>query len=106
VHPIFLTMHLVRTVTPDGTEIRNYVNSGMASSCSGGGFGTASGGGFLNTAQYNSFSNCMARQTACNNMFFIKHGIVERYTPIGSGGARCMTTAQLRPGFTGVANIQ
>jgi hypothetical protein len=26
-HPIFLTMHVVRTRTSDGTEIRNYVNA-------------------------------------------------------------------------------
>jgi hypothetical protein len=45
-------------------------------------------------------------QDSVERRWRLKRGIVERYTPIGSGGARCMTTAQLRLGFTGVANIQ
>jgi hypothetical protein len=118
VHPVFLTMQLVKTVTPDGTEIRNYVNGGMASQCTGGGGGiaTTNGSAFGNRtmvsgqamtfADYNSFSSCMQRRAACNNIFYIKDGVVQHFTPIGSGGMRCMTTAELRPGFMGAANIR
>ena len=36
-HPVFLTMPVVRTVTSDGTEIRNYINGRNVARCSGGG---------------------------------------------------------------------
>ena len=85
--PIFLTMHLVRTVTADGTEIRNYVNGAAVGSCDGG--GAVARGGFVNSATYSQFSSCVARFAACNNIFYIKDGHVLRYSPIGTGGARC-----------------
>jgi hypothetical protein len=39
----------------------------------------------------------------CNNLFYIKDGTVIRYTPIGSGGARCYTNDMAKPGFRGAA---
>ena len=102
-HPVFLTMHSVRTVTADGTEIRNYVN------------GTASGrvieAALLSEAAssipatYSQFSSCVAHVRACNNIFYIKDGRVLRYAPIGTGGARCYTNEATNPNFSGAANI-
>ena len=102
-HPIFLTMQLVRTKTSDGTEIWNYVNGRNIASCSRGGtiFGTT-----VDTATYNGFTSCMSSMAACNNIFYVKNGTVQRYTPVGSGGARCMTDQRLQPGFTGATNYR
>jgi hypothetical protein len=101
--PIFLTMHSVRTVTADGTEIRNYVNGAAVGSCDGG--GAVVRGGFVNSATYSQFSSCIARFAACNNIFYIKDGHVLRYSPIGTGGARCYTNDATNPNFSGAANI-
>lgn len=64
-HPIFLTTSFVRTRADDGTEIRNYVTGHPISSC------TKRGdidvvGGFLNSADYREFNNCMQSFAACN----------------------------------------
>ena len=101
-HPIFLTMSVVRSVTPDGTEIRNYVNGRNVSECSRG--GTVFGGP-VDFATYSGFSSCMSSYAACNNIFYIKKGIVAAYTPIGTGGGKCFTDERARPGFRGPANI-
>lgn len=102
-HPVFLTMSLVKTKASDGTEIWNYVNARNIGGCSQGGtiFGTT-----VNMATYSSFTNCMSSVAACNNIFYVKNGIVERYTPIGSGGMRCYTDARAKPGFSGSTNIR
>jgi hypothetical protein len=44
-------------------------------------------------------SNVEAAPPTCNNLFYIKDGRVLRYTPVGSGGARCFTDERMRPGF-------
>ena len=112
-HPVFLTMQMVKTITPEGTEIRNYVNGGIAASCMGGGFGsgnaTATGmSGMANvmaSESFSSFQNCIQRKAAWNNIFYIKNGHVIAYTPVGSGGMRCYTDQRLQPGFRGATNI-
>jgi hypothetical protein len=101
-HPLFLTMPVVKTVAADGTEIRNYVNGMSVGSCGGGG---SVYGGFVNMATYQQYSSCASRFAACNNIFYIKNGRIVRYTPIGSGGARCRTDPTLRPGFSGTTNF-
>lgn len=101
-HPVFLTLQAVRTRTNDGTEIRNYLNGRNTVSCSGGGTVFA---GYLDTASYNRFSSCMQSFPACNNIFYIKNGVVTQYSPIGTGGAQCYTNEKLRPGFTGSGNF-
>jgi hypothetical protein len=100
--PFFLTRPMVRTVTADGTEIRNYVNGANVGGCSGGG---SVYGGVVNMATYQQFTSCVSRAAACNNIFYIKNGGVIRYTPIGTGGMRCYTNEAVRPGFTGPANV-
>lgn len=95
-HPVFLTMQLVRTMTPDGIEVRNYVNGGNISRCGGGGAVYGS-----DTVTYSQFSSCVQSFAACNNIFYIRAGTVLQYTPVGSGGARCYTDSSLRPGMSG-----
>jgi len=101
-HPVFITLPVVRTKTSDGTEIWNYINGRNIGSCSAGGvvFGS-----MVDMSTYNTFSNCMQGFAACNNIFYIKNGLVQQYTPIGTGGARCYTDERLRPNFRGTTNI-
>ena len=101
--PFFLTRPMVRTITADGTEIRNYVNGANVGGCSGGGSVYS---GTVDMATYQQYTSCVSRAAACNNIFYIKNGRVIRYTPIGTGGMRCYTNEAVRPGFTGPANIQ
>jgi hypothetical protein len=100
-HPIFLTMRVVKTRAADGTEIRNYVNGSSASSCS----TLGSANAYLNTADYDSFTNCMQTFEACNNVFYINKGVISRYTPIGTSGAHCYTDDRSRPDFAGATNL-
>lgn len=101
-HPVFLTMPVVKAQASDGTQIWNFVNSRTVSSCS---TNATLNGALVNMATYSQFTQCMQNTAACNNIFYIKNGIVERYTPIGTGGARCYTNASAQPG-AGPANIR
>lgn len=102
VHPLFLTMRRVQTITPDGIEIRNYINASDAMSCS----GMANVyGGSVSFSAYNQFMSCTSSSPTCNNIFYIKEGRVLRFTPVGSGGARCYTDERARPGFSGATNF-
>jgi hypothetical protein len=106
VHPVFVTMAMRGTTTPDGTEIRNYVNSREATSCFGGGSvtpGYKPAGYSAISAGSNSSQSmmCSSSTPTCNNLFYIKGGKVEHYTPVGSGGARCFTNEKLQPGYNG-----
>jgi hypothetical protein len=102
-HPIFVTLPVVRTVTQDGTEIRDYVNGRNVASCSSGGSVFA---GQVNYATYNGFTNCMQNFAACHGIFYIKNGVVQNVSAIGTGGMRCYTNESMRPGFSGSANIR
>lgn len=62
--------------------------------------------GTIDSATYNTFSECMQAFAACNNIFYIKNGYVQQYVAIGTGGVRCLTTAELRPGYRGSANLR
>jgi hypothetical protein len=98
-HPMFVTIPSVRTRTSDDTEIRNYVNGPNVASCSGGGAVFAE---YVDIATYRQFSNCMQSFAACNNIFYIRRGVVKQYSPISTGGVRCYTDERARPDF-GVA---
>ncbi len=101
-HPFFLTRPVIRTRASDGTEIWNYVNGRNIEACS------ASGslyGRLVDHATYSRHSHCMQSVAACNNIFYIKNGIVERYVPVGTGGLRCMTSEELKPNKTGPMNL-
>lgn len=101
-HPFFLTVPFVRTTASDGTEIRNYVNGDNVASCSGGGSIFKS---TVDMASYSSFSSCMQKFRACNNIFYIKDGLVQQYIATGTGGSICRTDETLRPGFRGSRNF-
>jgi hypothetical protein len=103
VHPIFLTFPVIRTKTDDGTEIRRYVNGRNIASCSGGGSAFANS---VDMATFSSFSNCMQAFAACNSIFYIKDGHVQRVTLVGTGGMRCYSNETLRPDFRGSTNIR
>jgi len=102
VHPVFITVPVIKTTASDGTEIWNYVNGRNLGSCSGGGSVFA---GTVNYAIYSKFVSCMHTFAACNNIFIIRDGVVEKYTPIGTGGAHCYTTEALQPGFSEPTNL-
>jgi hypothetical protein len=87
--PIFLTMRSVRTVTADGTEIRNYVNGASVSSCGGGGDVFS---GTVNSATYDDFSSCIARAAASNNIFYVKDGIVKNIRQSDQAGRVAIRT--------------
>lgn len=103
VHPVFLTVPVVKTRTSDGTQIWNYVNGRNISQCSNGG---AIYGQFVSFAAYNSFSSCVSNFAACNNIFYIKDNTIVRYTPVGTGGIRCYTTKELQPNNFSPSNIR
>jgi len=102
-HPIFVTMPVVRTVTSDGTELRDYVNGQNVAQCSSGG---TVFNGVVNMASYNSFMSCTQKIQACHGIFTIKNGTVESLSAIGTGGARCYSNESMRPGFSGSVNIR
>ena len=102
-HPWFLTRPVVRTRASDGTEIWNYVNGINIGTCSSSG---SLYGRMVDYATYSSFSNCMQAVAACNNIFYIKNGIVERYVPVGTGGVSCRTSKELQPSQTGPMSLQ
>lgn len=99
-HPVLRTMRLVKTRASDGTEIWNFVNSAKLARCS------SITDDYLDDDNYLGFINCVKREAACNNIFYVKNGIVERYTPVGSGGAICYTNQTLQPGYRGPVNIR
>ena len=102
-HPVFSTMPVVRTVAADGTEMRNYVNAETLSTCSA--YGTVNSKQ-LTSAQYSAFQSCVSTRAACNNIFYIKEGLVTGYVPTGSGGARCFTDETTHPGFRGAVSVR
>ena len=76
---------------------------GIVPSCSGGGSVFK---GTVDMAAYNAFSNCMQTFAACNAIFYIKDGVIQNVSAIGTGGMRCYSNETMRPGFRGAANIQ
>jgi hypothetical protein len=102
-HPIFLTFPVVRTTAADGTEIRDYVNGRNTTSCSSGGTVFA---GSVSLETYSSFTNCMQNFAACHAIFYIKNGVIDHVSGVGSGGMRCYTNETFRPGFSGVAYVR
>ncbi len=92
--PFFLTLPMVKTFTQSGVEIRNYINGRNIGHCFGSSYIY---GATFNSANYNSFSNCVSGFAACNNIFYIKNEKVIEYAPTGSGGMRCMTDDRVLP---------
>jgi hypothetical protein len=93
-HPFFATLPVEVRRTPDGTEMRNYVNGANVGSCFSNARVNTYGG---NTAFGTGNTFCSTNFRACNNIFYIRNGKVLRYTPTASGGAICMTDQRVRP---------
>lgn len=102
-HPFFITVPYVKSIAADGTEIRNYVNGGNLSECSSNG---AIFGKTLNSSAYAVFASCVSRVAACNNIFYIKNGLVEKYLPIGTGGMSCYTNEFIQPNPKSSFNVR
>jgi hypothetical protein len=101
-HPAFMALPVVRTMTQDGIEIRNYIDSRTLVQCSEGG---AIFGKVLDTAAYNRFSSCLATAGACSNVFYLKDDRVLQYTLVGSGGVICSTDPRRRPQAQSSGNV-
>lgn len=90
-HSLFITLPMVRTVTASGIEIRNYPNKINIGHCFGsGGVNTSRS---LNSASYSAFATCSGGLVGCNNIFYIKDGVVIEYAPTG----RCYTDETVQP---------
>jgi hypothetical protein len=93
-HPFFFTLPVEVRQLGDGVEIRNYVNGRNVGTC----FQNARATAFSPyTVTATGLNFCSQSFMACNNIFLIRDGRVERYTPVGSGGARCMTDERVTP---------
>lgn len=90
-HSFFITLPLVKTVSSSGIEIRNYPNKRNIGQCFGSGSVNASG--YMNFATYSSFASCSSELVGCDNIFYIKNGVVLEYAPTG----RCYTDETVRP---------
>lgn len=90
-HPFFVTIPVKKTVASDGTQVWNYFNGAVASQCDSTAYGSPKAG-FATGEQ-----TCATREVGCNNLFYVREGRVVQYRPVASGGARCVTTAMLRP---------
>ena len=86
-HTLFLTMPVFKTISSEGIEIRNYVNSAEVANCFSNGIANKR---FTN---YTTFTTCSNNKIACNNIFFIKNGKVIDYKPTGS----CYTDDTVKP---------
>jgi len=91
-HSYFLTVSMVRTLTDSGIEIRNYVNEREVSTCLGSGHAQAQGK-YVNS---NTFSTCYSQSIECNNIFYIKDGVVLEYAPTGNCYTSELVTPQTR----------
>jgi hypothetical protein len=87
-HSFFITIPMIKTVSDGGVEIRNYRNGKPFQQCSGG--GRLWGSGYIS---YSAFSTCLGNEVVCNNLFYIKDGLVKEYRLTG----RCRTAESLRP---------
>lgn len=88
-HSFFITVPLYKSVTPSGIEIRNYANGSDVARC-------FSNAGANRTGKYvnaNAFAMCSSGSIVCNNIFYIKDGIVIEYAPTGS----CYTNETVQP---------
>jgi len=94
-HSWFLTVPMIKTITDDGLEIRNYRNGQTFSQCTGSGGGSGTVTGNTVNVSTSTFQNCLSGEVACNNMFYIKDNIVLEYTLVGN----CRTANYLKPEY-------
>lgn len=96
-HSLFVTVPMIKTITPEGLEIRNYSNKVAASTCGGLGFGSANATRTRNSSmaygQFSQLQNCTAGMRGCDNIFYIRDGKVLEYKAVG----QCYTNEKVRP---------
>lgn len=91
-HPFFNTLPMVRTITPAGIEIRDYVDKRYVAGCLPP--GSANTKVFpMNTGMYKAFRACSENMIGCDNVFYVDHGLVTQFTPSG----QCKTSDAIRP---------
>lgn len=88
-HSLFLTVPMYRTMSSSGIEIRNYANGADVASC----FSNASGSRKGKYANAQAFTTCSSGRVVCNNIFYIKDGVVVEYAPTG----QCYTDDTVKP---------
>lgn len=79
-HSLFITVPMYRSITSSGIEIRNYANGADVAQC----FSNASGSKTGKYVNANAFTTCSSGRVVCNNIFYIKDGVVIEYAPTGS----------------------
>lgn len=88
-HTFFITVPMYRSVTSSGIEVRNYANGADIAQC----FSNASGSSTSKHVNANAFTTCSSNRIVCNNIFYIKGGLVIEYAPTG----RCYTDETVQP---------
>jgi len=88
-HAFFMTVPMFRTKTGSGTEIRNYAYGYDFQACANKA-GASNIGDFLSEE---AFIACSSSRIVCNNLFYIKEGLVLEYAPTG----RCDTDERIQP---------
>ena len=88
-HVFFNKEVMFRTMTTSGTEIRNYAYGYNFLECFGRAGATRSG----DFVDDKAFIICSSGRIVCNNLFYIRDGIVLEYAPTG----RCTTDEKIRP---------
>ena len=94
-HSFFMTVPMIKTITPDGLEIRIYSNSKSLTQCVES--GNVNANGYFDYASYSEYTTCSSNTMACENIFYIKDGSVVEYVPVSKGGARCFTNETVQP---------
>jgi hypothetical protein len=88
-HSFFITVPMYRSVASSGIEIRNYANGVDVAQC----FSNAGANKAGNYVNANAFTTCSSGRIVCNNIFYIKDGLVIEYVPTG----RCYTDETVQP---------
>ena len=95
-HSFFLTIPVIKTISGEGIEIRNYRNGTSIQQCSED--ATLSGSAYIS---YSAFTTCTNNNVVCNNIFYINDGFVKEYRLVGS----CSTAEFLRPEYKVLAIV-
>jgi len=90
-HPFFVTLPQVRTLVEGGIEVRDYVNKRYVAGCLSGGANNKVY--TMNASMYKAFRACSANMSGCDNVFYIKSGVVTQFAPTG----QCKTSEVVQP---------
>ena len=88
-HYMFSKIHMVKTLTDTGIEIRDYMNKPGINSCDK--YGLVNG--YMSFSDFMAFKGCTSLLTGCDNNFYIRNGKVIKFEPVGN----CYTDEFSRP---------